>query len=72
MKESVSEYQKKIYVNGFALSLAVKQRYGATLKLSISCLPNFLQVSQNSQVLSRPSQPPLSLLYTLWQISEFC
>ena len=42
------------------------------MKLSISCLPNFLQVSQESQVLLRPSQPPLSLLYTLQQISEFC
>ena len=42
------------------------------MKLSISCLPNFLQVSQESQVLSRPSQPPLSVLYTLRQISEFC
>ena len=42
------------------------------MKLSISFLPNFLQVSQESQVLSRPSQAPLSLLYTLRQISEFC
>ena len=45
---------------------------GATLKLSISCLPNFLQVSQESQVLLRASQPPVSPLYTLQQISEFC
>ena len=65
--------KKNIYVNGFTLSsLAVKQRRGANLKLSISCLPNFLQVSQELQVLLRPSQPPLSPLYTLQQISEFC
>ena len=66
----VNTEKKNFYINGFALSLAVKK--GATLKLSISCLPNFLQVSQKSQVLSRPSQPSLSLLYALRQISEFC
>ena len=75
MQNRVSELpKKKFYINGFAISLAVKQRQanGTTWKLSISCLSNFLKVSQKSQVLLRPSQPPLSLLYTVQLIFEFC
>ena len=74
MQNRVSELPKKnFYINGFAISLAVKQRLMEQLgNYLFHVCPIFLKVSQKSQVLLRPSQPPLSLLYTVQLIFEFC
>ena len=69
-------YQKTFfYINGFAISLAVKQRLMEQLgNYLFHVCPIFWKFHKNHsmQVLLRPSQPPLSLLYPVQLIFEFC
>ena len=74
MQNRVSELPKKnFYVNGFATSLAVKQRLMEQLgNYLFHVCPIFWKFHKNHRFLLRPSQPPLSLLYTVQLIFEFC